>query len=75
MVAIYNIMRGIGLDDGSTWGAGFAASDLPLAGWFAAINECDVAVNNGAGGTEAQYRGGLEVSVDDRHGRIPSGRD
>lgn len=65
VVAIYNIMRGIGLDDGSTWGGGFAAADLPLASWFAAMNECDVLVNNGAGGTEAQYRAGFEVSVDE----------
>lgn len=65
MVMIYNILRGIALDDGSVWGGGFAAADLPLASWFAAMNECDVLVNNGAGGTEAQFRAGIEVSVDE----------
>jgi Putative phage tail protein len=66
MVAIYNIMRGIGLDDGSTWGGGIPASDLPLASWFAAMNACDTLVNNGAGGTEPQYRAGFEVAVDEQ---------
>lgn len=66
MVAAYNIKRGIGLMDGSVWGGGYPAEDLPLASWFAAMNECDVLVNNGAGGTEAQYRAGFEVTVDDQ---------
>lgn len=65
-VAIYNIKRGIGLDDGSVWGGGFPASDVPLASYFAAMNECDVLVDNGAAGTEPQFRAGLEVSVDER---------
>ena len=66
MVGVYNIMRGIALADGSTWGGGFAGTDLPLASWFAAMNECDVLVGNGAAGTEAQYRAGFEVSVDEQ---------
>lgn len=65
MVASYNILRGISLLDGSVWGGGFAADRLPLSPWFTAMNECDVLVNNGAGGTEAQFRAGLEVSVDE----------
>ncbi len=66
IVAIYNIQRGIGLDDGSTWGGGFAAADMPLASYFAAMNECNVLVDNGASGTEAQFRAGLEVSLDEQ---------
>ena len=65
VVAIYNIKRGIGLADGSTWGGGFPAADLPLANWFAGMNECDVLVDNGASGTEPQFRAGLELSVDE----------
>lgn len=64
-VAIYNILRGISLDDGSIWGGGFPAEDLPNASWFAGMNECDVLVGNGIAGTEPQYRAGYEVSVDD----------
>jgi hypothetical protein len=64
MVATYNVLRGIELMDGSVWGGGFPAEDLPLAPWFAAMNECDMAVNDGDGGTEPQYRAGYEVSVD-----------
>lgn len=65
VVGIYNILRGIALQDGSVWGGGFPAADLPLSNWFAAMNECDVLVDNGAGGTERQYRAGFEVNVDD----------
>lgn len=69
MVATYNIMRGIILGDGSIYGGGMAAEDLPLAGIFTAMNECDLAVSNGAG-TEAQFRAGLEVSVDEEPGDV-----
>lgn len=65
VVAIYNILRGIEAPDGFVWGGGIPAEDLPLASWFAAMNACDVLVDNGAGGTEPQYRAGWEVSVDD----------
>lgn len=65
VVGIYNIMRGIELTDGSVWGGGFAATDLPLATWFTAMNECDLPVSDGASGTEPQYRAGWEVSVDE----------
>lgn len=63
-VAIYNTLRGVGLLDGSVWGGGFPAEDVPLASWFAAMNECDLLVTNGVG-TEAQFRAGFEVSVDE----------
>lgn len=64
MVMIYNILRGITLPDGSRWGGQVPAEDLPLDAWFAAMNECDVAVPLNGGGTQKQYRAGLEVSVD-----------
>lgn len=65
VVAIYNVLRGIELPDGSVWGGGIPAEDLPLATWFAAMNECDVLVPDGVSGTEPQYRAGFEVTVDD----------
>lgn len=64
-VQTYNVMRGIAMPDGSTWGGAFPAEDLPLASWIAGMNECDVAVDDGAGGTEPQYRTGYEVAVSD----------
>jgi len=70
MVMVYNILRGIALMDGSVWGAGLPAADLPLAAWFAAMNECDRLVDNGAGGTEPQYRAGFEVLVDDEPAEV-----
>lgn len=65
MVIIYNMLRGIDVGGGMIWGGETAAEDLPLADWFAAMNECDVAIDNGAGGTEPQYRCGMQISVDD----------
>lgn len=65
-VQCYNILRGISLADGSVWGGGVAAADLPLAAWFAAMNACDVATALGAGGTEAAYRSGIEIKVNDQ---------
>jgi hypothetical protein len=62
-VAIYNIQRGITLNEGSVWGGGIAANDLDLTSYVAAMNECDVAVR-AATGTEAQFRFGFEVTVD-----------
>ncbi|OWJ81361.1 phage tail protein [Haematobacter missouriensis] len=65
-VMIYNLLRGIRLPDGNTYGGGAAAEDLPLANWFAAMNACDAAVPLEAGGTEPAYHGGTEVSVDEQ---------
>jgi len=64
VVQVYNISRGIPLQDGSTWGGGYAVTDLPLANWFAAMNQCDVPVALPEGGTEPQYRAGFEITVD-----------
>lgn len=65
MVATYNVMRGIELEDGSVYGGNFLAEDIPLASAFAAMNECDLLVDDGDGGTEPQFRGGMEVAVDE----------
>ena len=64
MVMIYNIMRGITLWEGSIWGGRVAAADLVAASWMAAMNECDVASPAVGGGTEAQFRAGFEVTLD-----------
>lgn len=63
-VMIYNILRGIALPDGSVWGGRVAAADLPLANWFAAMNECDATRTRRDGVAVAQYVAGFEVSVD-----------
>lgn len=65
MVGVYNLLRGIALLDGSTYGGNFPAGDVPLASLFTAMNECDLAVSDGASGTEPQFRAGIEVAVDD----------
>lgn len=65
VVMAYNILRGITLPDGSIWGGGAAAADLPLSNWFAAMNVCDVSVAVTAESNRAQYTAGFEVSVDD----------
>jgi len=64
-VIIYNIKRGIRLPDGNIWGGESSVEELPLSNWFAAMNECDVAIALEAGGSEPQYRAGFEVSVDE----------
>ena len=69
VVQIYNIMRGITLPEGSVWGGRFAAADLPLVNWFAAMNVCDATVTEG-GATVARFRAGLEVSVGDEPAQI-----
>ncbi|WP_291732348.1 DUF1983 domain-containing protein [Leisingera sp. F5] len=64
IVMVYNILRGITLTDGTRWGGKAAVEDLPLDSWFAGMNECDMQVPRKNGGTVAQYRAGLEVSLD-----------
>lgn len=64
-VMAYNILRGIALPGGDIWGGGWAAADLPLAEWVAAMNACDAAVALSAGGAEPAWRAGYEVAVDD----------
>lgn len=67
-VMIYNILRGINLLDGpgrslpavggTVWGGEAQAADLPLANWFAAMNECDRVV-----GGQPQYEAGYDVRI------------
>ncbi|MDT8328601.1 MAG: phage tail protein [Roseovarius sp.] len=68
-VIIYNILRGITLRDGSIWGGGVAAEDLPLANWFAAMNDCDEQVQIG-GGIGSRYLAGFEIKVDNEPGDV-----
>lgn len=64
-VNAYNVARGIYLGDEWVLGSkNLPAWRLPRAEWIAAMNECDAAVDLDAGGTEAAYRCGAEVSVD-----------
>lgn len=65
MVMIYNILRGIDVGGGMIWGGECEAEDLPLAEWFAAMNECDQAVAKSGGGTEPQYRAGIEIALEE----------
>ena len=69
VIMIWNILRGIeipgGENDPDVWGYGVDADDLPDSVWFAAMNECDVQVDDGEGGTVPQYRAGIEVDVVD----------
>ncbi|WP_211299439.1 phage tail protein [Pukyongiella litopenaei] len=65
VVMVYNILRGIALPGGRTWGGQVAAADLPLSNWFAAMNECDESVNLNGGGSELRYRAGYEVHTAD----------
>jgi hypothetical protein len=62
VVMLYNIHRGIEVE-GQTWGAGDPASALPNDWWFSRANACDLAVDDGDGGTEPQFRAGYEVFV------------
>lgn len=64
----YNIL--LGIRDPATgeqvWGGqDITQADLPAAEWFAAMNECDRAVDKPGGGTEPQFRAGLEISLTD----------
>lgn len=63
-VMIYNILRGIEMPDGVIYGGNSTADELPVANWAAAMNECDLGVEIGGGGTEPQYRAGYEFSLD-----------
>lgn len=64
-VIAYNILRGIRVKDHEGtpqhfYGLeGTPAANLPLDNWFAAMNECDVVVDD-----EPQYHGGAEIGVD-----------
>ncbi|MDQ2083087.1 phage tail protein [Xanthobacteraceae bacterium Astr-EGSB] len=69
-VIAYNILRGIYILDGNGDRQFFyglentRAAQLPLDVWFAAMNECDVAIALAGGGTEPQYTAGGEITLD-----------
>lgn len=66
----YNILRGIRVKDHTGAPIHFygledtSAAQFPLDVWFAAMNECDLPVEVAGGGTEPQYHGGGEISID-----------
>ena len=60
----YNVLRGISFDGKWLYGLqSMTPSRLPTDSWFAAMNECDLLVDNSAGDQEPQYRCGAEVPV------------
>ena len=64
-VLIYNIVMGIRYQDQWVWGCqDTTAAQLPASTWIAAIAEARASTATGAGGTEPQFTGGLEVSGD-----------
>lgn len=65
VVIIYNILRGIYYDGEWIYGLqNLPASRLPMANWAAAMNECDVLVDLADGGTEKQFRAGIQIRAD-----------
>lgn len=67
-VMLYNVLRGFNdpITGEFLWGGqGIEIRDLPASTWFAAMNECDRAVDKKGGGTEPQYRAGLEMKMSD----------
>ena len=65
VVMAAHIALGYVLPSGEVYGGGYALADIPLADAAAAMNACDVAVDNGAGGTEPAYRAGYEMLFTD----------
>jgi len=63
-VITYAVKRGITLPSGHVWGGG--SNDLPLSIWAAAMNESDRAIESSGGGTEPQFRGGIEILVNEQ---------
>jgi len=64
VVIIYNVIRGVYY--GTTWiygGRNLPAFRLPASSWIAAANECDAPRNLAGGGTEPQFRCGIEINV------------
>lgn len=62
-VIIYNILRGIYYQGSLMFGPAISAPRMPLANWFAAMNECDVPIALASGGYEPQFRCGYEIKV------------
>ena len=66
VVIIYNILRGIHYQGEFIWGGTVKPWGLPLSGWIAAMNECDVLVQIENGQFEKQYRCGYEIRTLDQ---------
>ncbi|GGH24373.1 Putative phage tail protein [Cribrihabitans marinus] len=65
VVMIYNILRGLRLADGTLYGLGVDAEDLPLDRWVAAMNTCDEAASSGGGQRrEKRYKAGIEFTLE-----------
>lgn len=64
-VHIYNALKGIYWGD--EWVFGLQSTNaysLPAAAWIAAISEANAAIDLKGGGTEPQFAGGAEITVD-----------
>lgn len=61
IVQIHNLVKGIQLPDGQVYGLG--ATDMPDEWWHTAMDVADEFVDDGDGGTERQYRSGLEIAL------------
>lgn len=64
VVIMYNVIRGVYYD--GVWiygGRNLPAFRLPASSWIAAANECDVPRSLAGGGTEPQFRCGMEINV------------
>jgi hypothetical protein len=65
VVMIYNILRGLRLVDGTVYGLGVDAEDLPLDRWVAAMNICDETASSGGGQrNEVRYKAGIEFTLE-----------
>lgn len=65
VIMIYNIIRGIYYNGEWVYGGrNLPAFRLPPSNWIAAANECDVPINIAGGGTEPQFRAGMEITGD-----------
>ena len=68
VVQIYNIMLGLRdpVTAGPLWGGtDILQRDLPVASWFAAMNEYDAPMPADSGLEEPQYRSGIEIALED----------
>lgn len=62
-VQAYHLLRGVTFNGQWFYGLqGMAAARLPAASWIAAVEKCRSPVQ-GEGGTEPQYRSGIEIQI------------
>ena len=60
----YNIRRGLSVTGYGIWGGNAPVTALPLDNWFAAMNACDLLVEDGEGGFEPSFEFGFEFGLD-----------